>query len=358
MVVATGTASGKSLAYQLPVLRPAGRRPGHRVLYLSPTKALAADQLRSLSPWSCRRPRRPRYDGDTPTDDRDWVRAHANWVLTNPDMLHRGLLPAHARWARVLRRLRYVVVDECHAYRGVFGSHVALVLRRLRRVCRGATAPTPVFMLASATSADPADSRVPADRRGRCGGHRGRLAPRRRTFALWEPPLLAELAGENGAPVRRSARAEAAGMLADLVDRGRPHPDLRPLPAGRRADRAGRPAQAGRGGAGDSPARWPPTGPATCPRSAASWRRALARGELLGVASTNALELGVDIAGLDAVVLAGYPGTLASFWQQAGRAGRARLGERWWCSSPGTTRWTPTWCTTRRRCSGGRSRRP
>ena len=129
VVVATGTASGKSLAYQLPALTALAANPRACVLYLAPTKALAADQLQSLESLELPGLRPAAYDGDTPMIDRDWARAHANWVLTNPDMLHRGMLPRTTRWARVLRRLKYVVVDECHAYRGVFGSHVALVLR-------------------------------------------------------------------------------------------------------------------------------------------------------------------------------------------------------------------------------------
>ena len=153
--MATGTASGKSLAYQLPALTALLTQPKACVLYLAPTKALGADQLGSLESLKLDGLRAAPYDGDTPLVERDWARAHANWVLTNPDMLHRGVLPAHARWARVLRRLAYVVVDECHAYRGVFGSHVALVLRRLIRLCRRYGS-EPVFVFASATTADPA----------------------------------------------------------------------------------------------------------------------------------------------------------------------------------------------------------
>src|SRR4051794_21129495 len=136
VVLATGTASGKSLAYQLPALTALTADPRACVLYLAPTKALGADQLASLQSLELPDLRAAAYDGDTPIAERDWARAHANWILTNPDMLHRGLLPGHSRWARVLRRLTYVVVDECHAYRGVFGSHVALVLRRLLRLAK------------------------------------------------------------------------------------------------------------------------------------------------------------------------------------------------------------------------------
>ncbi|MEP6563131.1 MAG: DEAD/DEAH box helicase, partial [Nakamurella sp.] len=219
VVVATGTASGKSLAYQLPALSALTADPRACVLYLAPTKALGADQLESLESLGLADLKAARYDGDTPLAERDWARAHANWVLTNPDMLHRALLPAHTRWARVLRRLRFVVVDECHAYRGVFGSHVALVLRRLIRLARlyGAD---PVVVFASATSADPAAAA------GRLIGRPVQAvtedgAPRPGTdFVLWEPAVLVGSEGQDGAPMRRSAPAEAARMMADLVAAG------------------------------------------------------------------------------------------------------------------------------------------
>lgn len=324
VVLATGTASGKSLGYQLPVLSALALDPRATALYLSPTKALAADQLRSLSALSLPGLRAATFDGDTPLAERDWVRAHARWVFTNPDMLHRSILPAHNRWSGWLRRLRYVVVDECHTYRGVFGSHVALLLRRLRRVAARHGA-HPVFVLASATAATPAASAsallgLPVTEVVRDGSPRGA-----RTVALWEPPLLDSLSGENGAPVRRSAGAEAARLLADLVVEGartiafvrsRRGAELTALAARRMltevsAELAQRVA-AYRGG--------------YLPEERRELEQALATGELVGVASTNALELGVDIAGLDAVVVAGYPGTVASFWQQAGRAGRSGQG--------------------------------
>ncbi|MBW4719811.1 DEAD/DEAH box helicase [Saccharothrix obliqua] len=320
VVVATGTASGKSLAYQLPVLSTLRRDPRATALYLSPTKALGADQLRSLTDLDVPDVRAAAFDGDTPMAERDWVRAHANWVFSNPDMLHRGILPNHAKWIRFFRRLAYVVVDECHAYRGVFGSHVALLLRRLRRVARRYGA-DPVFVLASATAADPAASAsrlvgVPCEAVTEDGSPRGA-----RTVALWEPPLLAELEGENGAPVRRSAGAETARILADLVVEGartlafvrsRVGAELTALGARRVLDEVdpelSTRVAAYRGG--------------YLPEERRALERAVSSGDLLGVATTNALELGVDIAGLDAVVVAGFPGTLASFWQQAGRAGR------------------------------------
>src|SRR5689334_19815433 len=157
VVLATSTGSGKSLGYQLPALAALLEDDRSRVLYLSPTKALAGDQLQSLLGLAVPAVRAATFDGDTPTEERSWVRAHANWVLTNPDMLHYGLLPGHTRWASFFRRLRYVVIDECHTYRGLFGSHVAQVLRRLRRVC-ARYGSSPVFVLASATVSDPAHS--------------------------------------------------------------------------------------------------------------------------------------------------------------------------------------------------------
>jgi DEAD/DEAH box helicase domain-containing protein len=327
-VVATGTASGKSLAYLLPVLTTLvesgdGLRPS-TALYLSPTKALATDQLRAVRGLQLTQVRAATYDGDTPREEREWVRSHANLILTNPDMLHHAMLPGHARWAQFLRGLRYVVIDECHGYRGVFGSHVAQVLRRLRRLC-AKYGSSPVFVLASATVSDPALSAerltgVPMTAVTDDASPRGALA-----FALVEPPLQDRYAGENGAPVRRSATAETADLLADLVVGGvrtiafvrsrrgveavatttkRLLGEVDPSLVGRVA--------AYRGG--------------YLPEERRALEKALQTGRLLGVAATQALELGVDIAGLDAVVITGFPGTIASMWQQAGRAGRAGQG--------------------------------
>ncbi|MFC7218129.1 DEAD/DEAH box helicase [Streptomyces polyrhachis] len=332
VVVATGTASGKSLAYQAPMLSAlldgagAANGRGATVLYLAPTKALAADQLRALKELAA--PLGPAvrpalYDGDTPVEEREWARRHANVVLTNPDMLHRGILPGHPRWSGFLRALTYVVIDECHTYRGVFGSHVAQVLRRLRRVC-ARYGSTPVFLLASATSGTPGASAsrltgVPVAEVTEDGSPRGELV-----FALWEPPLT-ELRGERGAPVRRTAVAETADLLTDLAVDGvrtlafvgsRRGSELISLIAQERlaeldSSLTGRIA-AYRGG--------------YLPEERRALEAALHSGELLGLAATTALELGVDVSGLDAVLLAGYPGTRASLWQQAGRAGRAGQG--------------------------------
>ena len=321
VVVATGTASGKSLAYQLAALTRLTADPRACVLYLAPTKALARDQLASVAALADPSVRPAAYDGDTPGEERDWVRRHSRWIVTNPDMLHRGILPAHQKWSSTLRRVAYVVIDECHAYRGVFGSHVGHVLRRLRRICRRYGA-EPVFVLASATVADPAAAAsrlvgVPVDAVTQDGSPRPGA-----TFALWEPPLT-ERTGEHGAPLRRSAAADAATLLADLVERG-----ARTLAFVRSRRSAESVAEQARRllhdrGRGDLVRRVDSYRGGYLPEERRELERALSAGDLLGVATTNALELGIDIAGLDAVVLAGYPGTLASLWQQAGRAGRA-----------------------------------
>ncbi|MGW0659213.1 DEAD/DEAH box helicase [Streptodolium elevatio] len=334
VVLATGTASGKSMAYLLPVLTallegtraPNGR--GATALYLSPTKALAADQIRAVDELRAAQTgldpvRAAAYDGDTPVDLRRWVRGHAAYVLTNPDMLHRSLLPAHRTWSAYLKALRYVVIDECHTYRGVFGSHVAQVIRRLRRVCRRYGS-DPVFILASATVSDPggAAARLIGAEPDDIVAVTDDASPRGAlTFALWEPPLT-DLKGERGAPVRRTATAEAADLLTDLVVDG-----VRTVAF----VRSRRGAEVVRVMARDQLER---IDPGLAERVAtyrsgylADERRGLERalhdGRLLGVAATTALELGVDVSGLDAVLLAGYPGTRASLWQQAGRAGRA-----------------------------------
>ncbi|MGP3962873.1 DEAD/DEAH box helicase [Nonomuraea sp. 3N208] len=421
MIISTGTASGKSLAYLTPAV--ASCLDGGTVLYLTPTKALAADQLRGLRELRITQLRAACFDGDTPFEERTWVRQHANYVLTNPDMLHRGILPRHAQWSAFFRRLRLIVVDECHGYRGVFGSHVAQILRRLRRVCaRYGSRPT--FLLASATASEPAafamrltglemnEVTMDASPKGST------------TIALWEPPLT-ELRGEGGAPVRRTATAEAADLLADLVladvrtlafvrsrrgaetvalsarakladvafsapFTGTGTPPALHTPAPATPDRDQTPAQ-GRGAttpassrahrradperpaelhtsAGTSPTvddlrttsttspvpdeshirsgaaptaatplTWAlPELPdlADLPNKIAAYRagylaedrrileKALREGTIMGLATTNALELGVDVSGLDAVLIAGWPGTRASLWQQAGRAGR------------------------------------
>ncbi|WP_373861745.1 DEAD/DEAH box helicase [Micromonospora saelicesensis] len=334
VVVATGTASGKSLAYQLPALATLLADPRATVLYLAPTKALAADQLRAVAALELEGVRPACYDGDTPRTEREWIRRHSRFVLTNPDMLHHGILPGHAQWSGFLRRLAYVVIDECHTYRGVFGSHVAHVLRRLRRQCARFGA-TPVFVLASATSGDPATAAgrltgLPVTAVTEDASPRGGV-----TFALWEPPLLPpdssasspvppQATGEHDElhQVRRSALRETADLLADTVAEGvrtlafvrsRKGAEVVAANARRALDDAvpglGDRVAAYRGGYLREERR--------------ELERALLTGDLLGLASTNALELGVDLVGLDAVLICGYPGTRASLWQQAGRAGRS-----------------------------------
>jgi DEAD/DEAH box helicase domain-containing protein len=324
VVLATGTASGKSLAYQLPalttVLGSRGRRGerGATVLYLAPTKALAQDQLSRIRALGLD-VRVTTHDGDSSREQRDWAREHGEYLLTNPDMLHRSMLPGHARWAAFFSSLRYVVIDECHHYRGVFGAHVAHVLRRLRRIC-AAYGASPTFVLASATVAEPevAAARltglpvlpVTAD-----ASPRGRVS-----LALWQPPLTS-YAGENGAPVRRAASSETADLLADLVSS-----DVRTLAFVRSRVGAEQVAMTAAGLLAEVdpslPGRVAAYRGGYLPEERRAIEASLRAGELLGLAATNALELGIDISGLDAVVMAGYPGRRAALWQQVGRAGR------------------------------------
>ncbi|MGO4258161.1 DEAD/DEAH box helicase [Marmoricola sp. RAF53] len=326
VVMATGTASGKSLGYLLPALSdltsrrgPRGQRGG-TVLYLSPTKALAQDQLAALRALDVPDLRACTHDGDSSPEEREWTRDHGEYVLTNPDMLHRSLLPGHERWSRFFGALQYVVVDECHHYRGVFGAHVAQVLRRLRRVAARYGA-EPTFVLASATVAEPATAGrrltgLPVDAVTDDASPRGQVA-----LALWEPPFVSH-AGEHGAPVRRSVTAELADLLTDLVVsrvrtlafvRSRRGAEAVALTA-RRLLAEVDPALADevaayRGG--------------YLPEERRALEQALRRGDLVGLAATNALELGIDVSGLDAVLLGGFPGTRAALWQQVGRAGRS-----------------------------------
>ncbi|MCW2850042.1 MAG: box helicase domain protein [Marmoricola sp.] len=324
-VVSTSTASGKSLCYLLPGLQaiessrgPKGQR-GASVLYLAPTKALAQDQLAALRRLGLPDLRCGTHDGDSTPEMREWTRDHGEYVLTNPDMLHRSLLPGHARWSRFFASLRYVVIDECHHYRGVFGAHVAQIIRRLRRVAAlyGAR---PTFVLASATVAEPEVSAgrltgldvvsVTDD-----GSPRGRMA-----LALWEPPFVPGR-GENGAPTRRSAVSEVADLLTDLVVER-----VRTLAFVRSRRGAETVALTARRLLGEVDAglvdRVAAYRGGYLPEERRELEQALRSGRLLGLAATNALELGIDISGLDAVLLAGFPGTRAALWQQVGRAGR------------------------------------
>jgi DEAD/DEAH box helicase domain-containing protein len=339
VIISTAPASGKSLGYLLPALTRV--LDGGTALYLAPTRALAADQLRMVSGLGIPGLRAAVVDGDTPAADRNWARAHASYLLTTPDMLHHSLLPRHARWDGFFRRLAFVVVDECHTYRGVFGSHVSQVLRRLRRVAAhhgalraarpdradpaGSRRAGLVFVLASATISEPETCArlltgldavaVTAD-----SAPRGAL-----TFGLWEPPLTA-LRGEAGAPVRRTATTEAAGLLADLVGGG--VPALAFVRSRRGAEAVAMIARRNltEAGAADLAPRVAAYRSGYLPEDRRALEEALLDGRITGLAATTALELGVNIGGLDAVLIAGWPGTRAALWQQAGRAGREGRG--------------------------------
>ena len=312
VVLATSTASGKSLCYQLPILDPLVRGEPATALLVFPTKALAHDQLRALRSWLVPGCRAVTYDGDTPAEERAWARRHANVVLTNPEMLHQGILPNHRRWSTFLMRLRVVVVDELHTVRGVFGSHVALVLRRLRRLC-ARYGSRPVFCFASATIGNPGElaaalvgepvHAVVDDGSPQAGGC---LAVWRRLDEVADTRV--RLPGETAAVLSRFVRA---GHVTLAFTRSRRGAEVVALATKRaladRPDLAATVAAYRAGLLADERRRL---------------EQALSAGALRGVAATNALELGIDVGGLDAVVLAGFPGTLASMRQQLGRAGR------------------------------------
>src|SRR5215204_4007803 len=317
LVVSTGTASGKTLAFNLPVLNALAEEPKLRALYLYPTKALAQDQARALAAFKLPRLRPAIYDGDTETERRWQIRKWANVILTNPDMLHIGVLPHHDRWGDVLQNLRYVVVDEAHVYRGVFGSHVANVLRRLRRAAAiyGAD---PQFLLASATIANPGDlahSLLGVETTVVSGD----AAPRaERTVAFWNPPLEDEEPGLRASPL-----GEASRLMADLVARG-----LRTIcfAKSRRAAELIHRFTVERLGDAEEASRLAPYRAGYTPQQRRDIERRLVQGELLGVTATDALELGIDIGLLDAAISVGFPGTVASLRQQWGRAGRRGHG--------------------------------
>jgi DEAD/DEAH box helicase domain-containing protein len=316
LILATGTASGKSLAFNLPVLDAIAREPKSRALYLYPTKALAQDQARALAELRAPNVRAAIYDGDTPSERRWQIRKWANVILTNPDMLHVGVLPHHDRWADVLHNLRYIVIDEAHVYRGVFGSHVGNVLRRLLRLARVYGA-DPQLLFASATIANPGelaaglagvDATVIADD----------AAPRaERTVVLWNPELIdAELG------LRASALGDASRLMAGLVSRGlrticfaksRKSAELIHRFTTERVD-------------AETAARLAPYRAGYTPAQRREIERRLVEGELLGVSATDALELGIDIGLLDCAISVGFPGTVASLRQQWGRAGRRGHG--------------------------------
>src|SRR6478735_7602141 len=314
VMVTTGTASGKTLAFNLPVLDALARQPKTRALYLYPTKALAQDQFRTLSGYRVPKLKPAIYDGDTPTEQRWQIRKWSNVLLTNPDMVHVGLLPNHDRWGDVLANLQYVVVDEAHVYRGVFGSHVANVLRRLRRLARiyGAE---PQFLLASATISNPGElaTALLGERVTVVGDD---AAPRsERTVVLWNPPLQDAELGLRGSPL-----AEAARMQAMLVERG-----LRTLTFAKSRKAAELIHRFTAERLGDDTHLSPYRAGYTAQQRREIERR-LKDGELLGVSATNALKLGIDVGLLDCVISVGFPGTVASLRQQWGRAGRRGSG--------------------------------
>jgi DEAD/DEAH box helicase domain-containing protein len=318
IVVTTPTASGKTLCYNLPVLDMLLEDPPARALYLFPTKALAQDQLRVLEELTAELPDPidfGTYDGDTPKNVRSRLRRRAQIILTNPDMLHLGILPNHNLWRSFLSNLRFVIVDEAHVYRGVFGSHVAGILRRLRRVADFYNS-SPVFIAASATMANPAEhlrtlTGLPVKVIDRDGSPTGS-----RDFVLWNPPLLSEATGD-----RRSATAESAFLFTELVQaeihtlafaRARVVAELM-LRMARENLQTTHPRHAERIRAYRA---------GYLPEERRKIEQGLFQGHLLGVTATNALELGIDVGDLDATVLNAYPGSIASTWQQAGRSGR------------------------------------
>jgi DEAD/DEAH box helicase domain-containing protein len=322
VIICTGAASGKSLGYLLPALSAV--LAGDTVLYVTPTKALAADQLASIRALALPGVQAATFDGDTSRAERDWARSHARYLLTTPDMLHQSLLPRHVRWSGFFSRLRYVIIDECHEYRGVFGSHVGHVLRRLRRVVAhhappGAQ-PRPVFVLASATVGAPGAcarllTGLDAEEVTEDGSPRGPLA-----FALWEPPLT-DTRGETGARLRRTATAQTADLLARLVRQD--VPTLAFIRSRRGAETVALAARRSLGAHEAPEAKVAAYRSGYLPEDRRDLEAAINDGRLVGLAATTALELGVNITGLDAVLIAGWPGTFSSLWQQAGRAGRS-----------------------------------
>ncbi len=315
IAVVTPAASGKTLCYNLPVLDALLADLDGRALYLFPTKALAQDQLDALAAFDLPEIPVATYDGDTPQRERRAAREQARILLSNPDMLHLGVLPQHFRWKPFLQRLRFVVIDEMHVYRGVFGSNVANVLRRLRRLCR-LHGSDPRFICTSATIANAEECAarllgLPVTVINDDGAPAGP-----RWFALWNPPLI-----DGAKSARRSAITEATGLFTNLVHRGvrtiaftkaRKVTELVSRYAARRLAES----------APDLAARISPYRAGYLPEDRRRIERRLFDGDLLGVVSTSALELGIDIGGLDAALLVGFPGTIASMWQRAGRAGR------------------------------------
>ncbi len=321
VVVITPTASGKTLCYNAPVLHSILQDPASRALYLFPTKALAQDQLAELQ-GMCERLEAAggdrigvfTYDGDTPQDARRTIRARAHVVLSNPDMLHSGILPHHPRWAKLFENLRYIVIDELHAYRGVFGSHLANVLRRLRRICRHYGS-DPVFLCSSATIANPRElaerlTEHPFELVEKSGAPRGE-----KFFVFMNPPVVNHQLG-----IRRSYLGETRRVAAEFLKRNlqlivfaQSRLSTEILTTYLKDDFEGAPGQ---------PERIRGYRGGYLPQRRREIEKGLREGAVRAVVSTNALELGIDIGALDVAVMAGYPGTIASTWQRAGRAGR------------------------------------
>ncbi len=321
VVVVSGTASGKSLCYTVPSVESCLDDDLATTLMVFPTKALAQDQLRSLAAFTSEmgapgaRVKAGAYDGDTAPSSRRKLRASASIILTNPDMLHQGILPYHARWSRFFSNLKYVVVDEIHTYRGVFGSHVANVLRRLRRVCRHYGS-SPRFICCSATIRNPRElAEGLTGLRVELIDEDGSPRPRKR-FVFWNPDYIDESRSQ-----RRSSNVEGMGFLVDLVRRG--VQTIVFTKARVTAEVIYKYARESLLKLDPSLAdKISPYRGGYLPRERREIERKLFSGELLGVVSTNALELGIDVGGLGACLMIGFPPTIASTWQQAGRAGR------------------------------------
>ena len=314
-ILATGTATGKTIAFNAPAVTEALN--GGTVLYVSPTKALAADQYDTLGTWNIDGLRAGVYDGDTSHEDRQWLRKHANYLLTNPDMLHFSILPGHKYWAHYFRHLKFVIIDEAHVYKGVFGAHVAMIIRRLLRIANKYGA-SPTILAASATSGNPTLSLEMLTGRPATAFTENTAAIPQRTFVFWQPPTILDT------DTRRGVLDESARLLARIVPSGdqvvafarsrhgveyvSQHAkdllvqDFEPTDLEHmvRAYRGGYLAHERR-----------------------ELEQHLRSGEIRAMAATNALELGIDITGLDIVITAGWPGTKASLWQQVGRAGRS-----------------------------------
>jgi DEAD/DEAH box helicase domain-containing protein len=317
VVVVTPTASGKTLCYNLPVLNLLLADPGARAMCLFPTKALAEDQLHELQAGIDRMGSEIRaftYDGDTPQDARKAIRQRANIVLTNPDMLHSGILPHHTRWAKLFENLRFIVIDELHYYRGVYGSHLANLLRRLRRICEFYGS-QPIFICSSATIANPKElAEALTGQPFRVVDSNG--APRgEKFFVFYNPPVVNRQLG-----IRRSYIGETRRLALEFIEHrlqtlvfanNRLATEILVTYLKDAVERGPLPKDAVRGYRGGY-----------LPRERREIERKLRAGEIRAVVATNALELGIDIGSLDAVVMAGYPGTIASTWQRAGRAGR------------------------------------